>query len=405
MRKTPVSIKIRALACALALAQCGCGPKEEGAGGGRGGREGKVPVLVANVERKPLPITLKTIGNVLPRNSVTVKPKVAGEITAVHFKEGQEVEKDALLFTIDTRPYEVALAKAEADLEKANAMAADAEVRSRSFTNLEKKSEGSVSRDEVNRIQAGAASAKADVSAANAAVKSAKLQVEYCTIRSPQAGRTGATLVDAGNVVTANTTDLVVINQVAPVEVTFSIAGQYLGDITYYMQQAPLKVKATPEGRRTHTANGEVVFLNNQVNRASGTIELRALFQNTERALWPGQFVDVELALTTEPDRVVTPAKAVQTGQEGPFVFVVKEDLTASVQAVKVARTDGDEAVIAEGLKGGERVVIDGQSQLAEGSKVNIKSSLDEAVEGKPDKKGPPPEKAAAPQSLSAGQP
>jgi multidrug efflux system membrane fusion protein len=366
-----------------------------------------VPVLVATVERKPLPVTLKTVGNVLPRNSVTVKSKVGGEITGVHFKEGQEVEKDALLFTIDSRPYDVALAKSEADLEKAKAMEIDAQVRSKSFTNLQNKSGGSVSKDEVNRMQAGAASAKADVLAAEAAVKTAKLQIEYCSIKSPQAGRTGSVLVDAGNVITANTTDLVVVNEMAPVEVTFSLAGQYLGDITYYAQQGVLKVEATPEGRRSETASGEVVFINNQVNRASGTIELRALFQNTERRLWPGQFADVTLSLTTEPDRVVAPARAVQTGQEGTFVFVVKDDLTAAVQAVKVARTSGDEVVIAEGLKGGERVVIDGQSQLAEGSKVDIKPSLDAVLAEHPGK-GPPPGKAAgkpAAQSTPAGKP
>ncbi len=371
----------------------GCGPKEDASAGGRKG-PGKVPVLVAMVERKPLPITLKTVGNVLPLNSVTVKPKVTGEIKEVHFKEGQEIEKGTLLFTIDARPYEVVQAKTEADLERAKAMEIDAQVRSKSFTKLQSTSGGSVSKDEVNRIQAGAAGARADVLSAEAAVKSAKLQVDYCTIKSPQAGRTGAVLVDAGNVVTANTTDLVVINQLVPAEVTFSLAGQYLGDISFYMKKGALKLTATPEGRRTQTAEGEVVFLNNQVNRASGTIELRGLFPNTERALWPGQFVDVEVSLTTEPDRVVVPAKAVQTGQAGSFVFVVKEDLTTTVQTVKVARTAGEETVIAEGLKGGERVVIDGQLQLTEGSKVDIKSSLEAVAEGGTTDKTPPPEKA-----------
>lgn len=403
MRKSSLLIPFSVRSCVLALILSGCGPKDEGAGGGRGGRESKVPVLVASVTRKPVPITLKTIGNVLPQNTVTVKPKVTGEIAQVHFKEGQEVEKGALLFTIDPRPYEVALAKSDADLEKARAVAADAEVRSKSYTKLDRTSGGSVSKDEVNRFLASAASARADVLAAEAAVKSAKLQVDYCTIKSPQAGRTGAVLVDAGNVVMANTTDLVVINQVAPVEVSFSLAGQYLGDITHYMQAGALKVVATPEGRQSRAATGEVVFLNNQVNRASGTIELRAVFQNTERTLWPGQFVDVEVSLTIEPDRVVASARAVQTGQDGSFVFVVRDDLTAMVQPVKVARTAGDEAVIAEGLNGGERVVIDGQSQLAEGSKVVIKSSLDEAAQGKPDNG----RSAAipAPQSTQAGKP
>jgi multidrug efflux system membrane fusion protein len=244
----------------------------------------------------------------------------------------------------------------------------------------------------VNRIQTDAASARASVLASETAVRSAQLNLDYCSIKAPQSGRTGAVLVDSGNVVIANTTDLVIINQVAPIEVNFSVAEQYLGTVMEYMKQGTLKVLATPEGQK-RAAEGEVVFLNNQVNRAAGTIELKGLFPNQERTLWPGQFTNVEVWLTTETDRIVTPVRAVQTGQDGQFVYVITDDQIAAMVPVKLSRTAGDDAVIEQGLKGGERVVIDGQGQLTDGAKVDVKSSIEAVL--KPDK-APPPAKGKA---------
>lgn len=362
----------------------GCGNKNDAAAGGKGGnRDAKIPVLVAEVVRKPMPISLGAIGNVLPQATVLLKPQVTGQIAKIHFQEGHDVKQDDLLFTIDPRPSEVALAKANADLERAKVVASDAERREKNFALLDT---GGVSKDEINRIQTDAATARVSVLASETAVASAQLNLDYCNIKAPLAGRTGAVLVDAGNVVQANTTDLVIINQVAPIEVTFSLAEQFLGSVTEYMKKGKLKVFAKPEGKQARKAEGEIVFLNNQVNRAAGTIELKGLFLNEERTLWPGQFVEVEVQLTTEQDRVVTPVRAVQTGQNGQYVFIIKDDMTAAMAPIKMNRSVGDEAVIGEGLNGGEKVVIDGQGQLTEGSKVDIKPALDSLNKPAPEK-------------------
>lgn len=393
MRNPPCLIIFSISACALVA---GCGPNNKAPA--TAGRETKIPVLTAEVVRKPVPITLRAIGNVLPQTTVLLKPQVTGQISQIHFIEGQDVKQGDLLFTIDPRPSDVALARSNAELEKAKVVAADAEARAKNFASMDK---GSVAKDEVSRIQTDAASARASVLASETAVRSAQLNLEYCSIKAPQNGRTGAVLVDPGNVVLANTTDLVIINQVAPIEVNFSIAEQYLGVVMEYMNKGTLKVLATPEGQK-RAAEGEVVFLNNQVNRAAGTIELKGLFPNQERMLWPGQFVNVEVWLTTETDRIVTPVRAIQTGQDGQFVFVIKEDLTASMVPVKLSRTAGDEAVIEQGLKGGERVVIDGQGQLTDGAKVDVKASIDAVL--KPEKPAPPakPATPAAPATTRA---
>jgi multidrug efflux system membrane fusion protein len=341
---------------------------------GAGGRGGPVPVVAGEVVRKDVPLIVKAIGAVHPPASVTVKPRVGGEIAEVHFTEGQEVKKGAPLFTIDKRPYEVALAQAQAALEQARAQTANAEDQSTRYKSLSKT--GAVAAEQFDQIKTTLRTTAAGVKSAEAVVRNAELLLGYCDIRSPLDGRAGKYLIDPGNVVQANQSDLVVINQLDPIEVTFAVAERYLGEIRRHAGEGPLKVVAIPDGKELQPVEGTLVFVDNAVKSATGTIELKGLFANNPKALWPGQFVDVELWLTTDRDAVVAPVSAVQTGQEGQFIYVIKPDQTVEVRKVVLARTADNDAVIREGLKGGEKIVVDGQSRLGPGAKVEIKSGL-----------------------------
>ena len=339
---------------------------------GRGG--GSVPVLAGDVVKKDVPLVVKAIGSVHPPASVTIKPQVGGQIAEVHFKQGQEIKKGALLITIDRRPFEVSLQVAQAALDLANAQAANAEDQSTRYKTLSKT--GAVAAEQFDQIKTTLRTTAAAVKSAEAVVRNAQLQLEYCDIRSPLEGRAGKYLVDPGNVVQANATDLVVINQIDPIEVTFAVAERYLGEIRRYTAEGQLKVVAIPDGKELRPVEGQLVFVDNAVKSATGTIELKGLFSNNPKALWPGQFVDVELWLTTDRDVVVAPAAAVQTGQNGQFVYIIKPDQTVEARKIVLARVAENDAVIREGLKGGEKIVLDGQSRLGPGSKVEIKSDL-----------------------------
>lgn len=353
------------------LAAC----KKSVAGREGGGRGGSVPVLAGEVKRMDVPLIVKAIGAVRPPATVTVKPQVGGQIAAVHFKQGQEVKKGDPLFTIDKRPFEVAYAQAQATLEQARAQAVNAEDQSTRYKALSKT--GAVAAEQFEQIKLTLRTTAAAVKAAEAGVQNAQLQLDYCDIRAPLTGRVGKYLVDPGNVVQANQTDLVVINQLDPIEVAFAVAERYLDEIRRYSGEGELKVVALPDGKELRPVDGKLIFVDNAVKPATGTIELKGVFANNPKVLWPGQFVDVELWLTTDRDAVVAPASAVQAGQEGQFVYVIKPDQTVEARKVVVARTNDDAAVIHEGLKGGEKIVIDGQSRLGPGAKVEIKSGLD----------------------------
>jgi membrane fusion protein, multidrug efflux system len=340
---------------------------------GRGGGGGGVPVLATDVVKKDVPLIVKGIGSVHPPASVTIKPQVGGQIAEVHFKEGQELKKGDLLFTIDKRPFEVVLQQSQAALELAQAQAANAEDQSTRYKSLSKT--GAVAAEQFDQIKTTLRTTAAGVRAAEAVVRNAQLQLDYCEIRSPLEGRAGQYLVDVGNVVMANQS-LVVINQIDPIEVTFSVAERYLGEIRRYSAEGSLKVIAEPDGKELKPVEGQLMFVDNAVKSTSGTIGLKARFANNPKVLWPGQFVDVGLYLTTDRDAVVAPAAAVQTGQSGQFVYVIKPDQTVEVRMVALARTNEDDAVIREGLKGGEKIVLDGQSRLGPGAKVVIKPGL-----------------------------
>jgi multidrug efflux system membrane fusion protein len=362
------------LSLALVVLFFFAGCKKTPAGGERRAGRGTVPVLVGEVLRQDVPLIVKAIGAVRPPATVTIKPQVGGQIAEVHFKQGQEVKRGDPLFSIDRRPFAVAYAQAQAALEQARAQAVNAEDQSARYKALSKT--GAVAAEQFEQIKLTLRTTAATVKATEAGVQNAQLQLDYCDIRAPLEGRVGKFLVDPGNVVQANQTDLVVINQLDPIEVQFAVAERYLGEIRRYSGEGELKVVAVPDGKELRPVEGKLIFVDNAVKSATGTIELKGVFANNPKVLWPGQFVGVELWLTTDRDAVVAPASAVQAGQEGSFVYVIKPDQTVEVRKVVVARVNDDAAVIREGLKGGEKIVIDGQSRLGPGAKVEIKTGL-----------------------------
>lgn len=360
------------------FAACG---KSEANPRGAGPRNMVVPVLAAEVSQKDVPVVVRAIGQVNPKATVAVKPQVTGQIAEVHFEEGQNVKKGDLLFTIDKRPFEAALEQARAALQQAEAQGKNATQQARRYSELGRS--GTVAREQVDQLRTGATSAEASVAAAKATLRAAQLQVEYCEIRAPIDGRAGRFLVHPGNVVRANETDLVVLNQIQPIEVSFAVAERYLGEVREANRSGKVKVRATPDGAEGRPAEGALSFVDNSVKATSGTIELKGLFENEELVLWPGQFVNVELQLRIQEDALVTPVRAVQSGQNGNHVFVIKPDQTVEVRSVDLDRTREDEAVIAKGVQAGERVVIDGQNRLTPGAKVEIRPSLNAPSPGK----------------------
>jgi multidrug efflux system membrane fusion protein len=338
----------------------------------KGGAQPAVPVTVATVARKTVPVQLEAVGKVEPLSTVSVLARVGGELTGVHFTEGQEVQKGQVLFTLDPRPYQAALAQAQAAVARDKAMAANSASDQRRYGDLVQKEY--VTREQYDRIAAETASAQATVKADEAAVEAARLQLEYCTIRSPLSGRTGSLLVHQGNLVKANDAQpLVVINQIRPIYVTFSVPQAQLPDIERYRSAGQLAVEAVPTEGGGARQQGTLSFIDNQIDRATGTILLKATFPNGGHALWPGQFTKVRLTLARQADAVVVPAQAVQTGQQGQYVYVVRPDQTVETRAVQVARTVGSDTVVSAGLTPGETVVTDGQLRLAPGVKVKAR--------------------------------
>ncbi len=358
-----------------------------------------VPITVATVIQKTIPIQLRAIGNVQAYSAVIVKSKVGGELIRVHLKEGQDVKKGDPLFTIDPRSFEAALRQAEANLErdaaqvnqaKANlekdmAQAKNAVEEARRYEFLIQK--GVVAKEQYDRIRTNADALEATVRADRAAlenteaafradraaVENAKIQLGYCFIRSPMDGRTGSLLVQQGNIIKADDINLIVINQINPIYVTFSVPEQHLSEIKKYMTMGTLKVEAIIPKNEEHAEKGSITFIDNAVDSATGTIKLKGTFSNKERRLWPGQFVNVVLTLTTQPNAIVVPSQAVQTGQQGQYVFIVKADLTVESRPVTVGRTLMNETVVEKGLKLDEKIVTDGQVRLFPGAKVEIK--------------------------------
>ena len=344
--------------------------QRQGGGGGRA-REA-VPVLVATAVQKAVPLQLRAVGNVEAYSVVSVKSQVTGVLNKAHFKEGQDVKKGQLLFTIDPRPFEAALKQAEANLARDTAQVRNLREQVRRYAELVEKQY--VSREQYDQIKANADAAEAVVEADKAAVESAKVQLSYCYIYSPVDGRVGSLLVNEGNLVRVNDgSPLVIINQINPINVTFAVPEQHLADLKRHMASGKLHVDATFQSDENRPEQGFLAFVDNAVDRSTGTIKLKAEFTNRERRLWPGQFVNVALTLATQSDAVVVPAEVIQVGPEGQQVFVVKEDKRVEMRLVTVGRTQGGEAVIAKGLTAGEIVVREGQFLLGPGSRVEVK--------------------------------
>ena len=331
------------------------------------------PVVAAVAERRDVPHELVAIGGVEAYSTVSVKTQVTGELTGVFFKEGDDVKKGQLLFKLDQRQAEAAIRRAEGMLAHDLAQAENDRAQARRYEALWK--DGVASKEQYELVVSAADAQEAAVRADHGAVEDAKVQLTYCTISSPINGRTGNLIVHQGNMVKANDVPaLVNINQVQPIYVTFTVPEKFLPEIRNRLRAGNPQVQALAPNDTGSPARGTLSFVDNGVDATTGTIKLKAQFVNAERRLWPGQFVNVTMNLGTDKNAVVVPSQAVQTGQQGQFVYVIKPDLTAEVRAIAPGETDRGLTVVKQGIEAGERVVTDGQLRLAPGLRVEIKS-------------------------------
>jgi multidrug efflux system membrane fusion protein len=361
---------------------------------GAGGSGQAVPVVMTPVVRKAEAVTIGAVGTVESISTVQIHPQVTGQVTGIEFKEGDEVRKGQLVFTIDPRPFQAALEQAQAVLERDTATATNNQAEQKRYDDLYKR--GILPQDQYETQTATAHASLATVDVDKAAVETARLNLQYTKITAPIAGRTGSLGVHVGDIAhTTDTSPMIVLNQMSPIYVTFSVPGRYLTDIRRYQAQKPLTVQSrsqadvlpgaqqqappldTPDVQNALPApveTGHVVFIDNAVDAATGTIKLRGEFENADRALWPGLFEQVTLDLTTEPHALVVPATAVQVSQNGQYVYVVKNDCTAEMRPVTVERQQGAEIVVAKGVSEHDEVVTDGTLRLTSGARVTAES-------------------------------
>jgi multidrug efflux system membrane fusion protein len=332
-----------------------------------------VPVLAATVEQKDVPVQVQAIGSVEPYSTVAVKTQITGELTGVFFREGQDIKKGDLIFTLDKRPFEAVLKQAQSTLAKDQAQAELAHVQAKRYAALMK--DGVIAKEQYDQMQSSADALDAAVEADKAAVENARVQLIYCSIYSPINGRVGSLLIHQGNMIKANDVPLVNINQIQPIRVAFTVPEQYLAEIKKFAASGKLPVQVSiPNDPKP--AVGKLSFIDNTVDPTTGTIKLKGEFANIDRRLWPGQFVDAVLTLHTQSNAIVVPSQAVNTGQQGQYVFVIKPDMTVETRPVSVNRTTKGQSIIDKGLGPGERVVTDGQLRLVPGSKVQIKEAV-----------------------------
>ena len=334
-----------------------------------------VPVLAATVEQKDIPLQVHAIGAVEAFSTVSVKTQITGELTGVFFKEGEDVRQGQLLFTLDKRPGEADVRRAEGALARDEAQAQNALSEQKRYESLVKA--GVVSTQEYDRVASNATALEAAVRADRGTLENAKVQLVYASIYSPINGRTGNLMVHQGNMIKANDVpSLVNINQVEPIYVTFTVPQQYLGEVKQYSRNGSLVVQATIPGDTRGPISGKLSFIDNMVDSGTGTIKLKGIFTNGDRRLWPGQFVDAYLTLKTQSNALVIPSQAIQNGQQGPYVYVIKDDNTVEVRLVTTTDTQqAGQLIVQKGLAVGERVVTDGQLRLVPGSKVQVKQS------------------------------
>jgi multidrug efflux system membrane fusion protein len=359
-----------------------------------------VPVSVTKAVSKSVPVEIQTVGNVEAYSTISVKAQIGGVLTRVGFEEGANVRKGDLLFVIDQRPYQAQVAQSEASInrDRAQLRAAQANLardtaqqdyadgQSKRYAELFEKgimpketseqmtTQATALAGSVQADRAAIESVQANLAADQAALERARLDLEYCTITSPIDGRTGHLAVKQGNVVKANDVELVTINQLRPIFVTFSVPEINLPTIKAHMSSGRIDVQAVAEGDSTGET-GKLTFIENAVDSATGTIRMKATFDNPDSRLWPGQFVRVVLRLNVSANAVVLPLPALQTGQDGKFVFVLKPDMTVDARPVVAGRTVDRDVVIEKGINAGETVVTEGQLRLAQGSKVQVKTA------------------------------
>jgi membrane fusion protein, multidrug efflux system len=355
----------------------------DGSARGKAGTHGNaaaVPVSTAVAVEKPMPVTERAIGTAEAISTVQIRAQITGQLSEIHFTEGDDVRAGQPLFTLDPRPFEVALQQAQAVLAKDAAQANNAKAQASRYEDLFKR--GLIPRDQYESQAASATSLQAAIGADAAAIEIAKLNLQYTRINAPVAGRTGSLMVHRGDLIRANdTAPMVMINQVAPIYVTFAVPGRLLRELGRYQAEGPLSVEAHVPDSDAH-ATGKMTFVDNAVDTTTGTIKLKGTFPNTDRSLWPGLFVEVTLRLTTEPHAVVVPSVAVQSSQQGQYVYLVRQDQTVAMQSVTVARAEGDESVIATGLKNGDTVVTDGQLRLTPGARITRRPPVSGARSG-----------------------
>ena len=360
------------LLLAVGFSLSGCSRQEASAEkSGKSAGGAPVPVLVGKAMAKSMPVQIQAIGNVMPYSRVAVRSQITGQLVRVHFQEGKEVRKDDLLFTIDPRPSQAALDQAKANLARDEAQLENAQIE---FARAKKLFESNISsRDDYDKAQANLDTLRGTVLADRAAITNAALNLEFTSIRSPIDGRTGNLLVHEGNIVKAEDDVLLQINQVHPIFVSFAVPEQFLPEIKRRMRDGPLKAQASYVNLDGAPPQGNVSFIDNTVDPTTGMVQLKATFDNTDNALWPGQFVQVAMTLSEQANAVVVPTPAIQPGQNGDFVFVVKADQTIELRPVVVGAGREGETVVQSGLKPGETVVTDGQLRLVPGARVDVK--------------------------------
>ncbi len=330
-----------------------------------------VPVTAVSVVQKSVPVRLLAIGNVEPYTTVALKARADGQLVGVKFKEGDEVRQGTVLFEIDARPFVANLKQAQANLLKDKALYDRATEQEKRYKDLLAKN--FISPDAYEQVRTNLETAAAVVAADDAAIENAKLSLDYATIRAPVTGYAGRIQIQQGNLVKANDTNpLVTINQVVPIYASFSVPEQNIAEIRKYLAAGELKVQATFPNAAHAPVAGKLSFIDNSADMTTGTIKLKAEFPNTDKALWPGQFVNIVLTLYEQKDAIVAPSAAIQSGPNGQYVYVVKPDMTVELRNIKIARAEANDTVVASGLQAGDQVVVVGQLRLAPGTKVNL---------------------------------
>jgi membrane fusion protein, multidrug efflux system len=365
-----------------------CGPKEQGQAAGSSGARPPAPVVVANVEQRDIPVQISAIGNVEPYQTVQIRSQVNGQIQKIFFKEGEDVRQGQPLFQLDKRPFQADLEKAIGQMKHDQAQAENSRIQADRYSGLEKQ--GIVSHEQAEQLRTQAKADASAVEADKANVEAARVQLQYTYIVAPIDARTGSLMINLGNLVKANDTPyLLQLNQVTPIYVTFSVPEANLDRVRHRFSSGQLKVLAYPKGQADSPAEGRLTFIDNGVDTTTGMLKLKGTFPNGDRRLWPGEFVDVALVLSTQRNVVVVSTRAIQSGQQGEYVYVVRTDSTAESRPVKTAGAYQNVTLIADGLKPGEQVIVNGQLRVAPNAKVVVQSTLPDTKSDTPSAGGP----------------